>query len=320
MKNNYLNITQSSNQAHEPRIDEVYALNPLMCMRNEQDFVGLYKFEGKVEPKIHHTTGIILALCNGKRTIGDIAKIVIPFLKEPSAHNAKEEALSWVKAVINDFSDTPPPEGQKNVIEYLANSSNTWLIPSSLFYYLIIGSGLSRLQKKYIVVAILCIMSLSFSSLKNYYANHLPGLFAEHVAVQTKKEHREAAGYLSENLQKEDVVFHTCRNTVPPFEYYFGNIYGGDASIEKDLVLRFSEDRDTLLSFEYSTEFQRFIDRSQDAGLDGNKRIWLIFSAWDYELSLGQGSEEAKVVQWMDEHYSKISSKVFSGITVYLYE
>lgn len=194
-----------------------------------------------------------------------------------------------------------------------------YFITSSLFYYLIIGKGLSSLNKKYALLILGGIIFLSLFALKNYYANYLPGAFKEHIGVQAKKDHESTACYVALNFQKGDIIFHTCRNTIPSFEYYFSKAYKDSFSIRKNLILLFSKEDNNLTPFEYNTVLHKFIDQSERIDLENKERIWLIFSGWDFESAKQPYSPESRIVQWMNERYIGKGSKEFSGITVYLY-
>ena len=195
-----------------------------------------------------------------------------------------------------------------------------YFIPSSLFYCLIIGNGLSELKKRYAFTAVACIAFLSICALKNFYADYLPGTFIEHIGVQAKNDDRGAAKYVAENFKKEDAIFHTCRNTVPSFMYYFDRLHKGGGKPKKNMVLKFHEDSDKLSTSEYATdELHRFIDKQEEVNLNQQDRIWIIYSGWDFNIAMQPESPESKVIRWMDKRYIIKDSQFFSGIKLYLY-
>jgi len=135
-----MEMEQECHQACKPKDNDIYCLNPLVRMRNEHNFIELHQLEEKVRPRVHHTTGVVLTLCNGKRTVRDIAKIVVPFLKNHVVDNAEEEALSRVKAIISNFSVDPQLVDKEHPDKYLESPSRAWLVPISLL------SGFRRLK------------------------------------------------------------------------------------------------------------------------------------------------------------------------------
>ena len=89
--------------------EEIHILNPLYRLRNSKfDYVLLKGFQGLPQNQVHRTTGIVLALCNGKRTVADIARITRPLVKK-IADDAKaiETAKNHVKAIIFTMRQTP---------------------------------------------------------------------------------------------------------------------------------------------------------------------------------------------------------------------
>lgn len=195
-----------------------------------------------------------------------------------------------------------------------------YFIASSLFFYLFVGNGLARISKKYAISIVICIITVSFLALKNYYKNYLPGRFEEHIGVQAKKEYRELAKYLAENINEKDIILHTCRSSIPSFEYYFGKIYKGNSPIKKNLILQFiKDDNNEPKIFEYDVVHHRFTDQSQNIDLGKQNKVWILFSGWDFVLTSKPDSLESKVIQWIDKYYIRKTTKTFSGIIAYLY-
>ncbi|MFH1339233.1 MAG: glycosyltransferase family 39 protein [Candidatus Omnitrophota bacterium] len=200
------------------------------------------------------------------------------------------------------------------------------LIPSSIFYYIIVASGISGLKRRYKASIIIIIVILTSFALRNYYRNYLPFSEFYHPGVHSKKDHRAAVSYVIKNFQKGDVIFHTCENTAHPFEYYI-NIKGRERSVGSNrilpkgyerIVLRASKDLNKLLPFEYDIH-THFIDRSGDIFIKDYERIWIVFSFWDFERAVQPGSDQMRVISWMDNHYQRVEKKSFSGIDVYLH-
>lgn len=209
---------------------------------------------------------------------------------------------------------------------FISRLSNCYLdryfISSSLFYYLIIGKGLSEVNKKYSLFALGIIIILLSSAIRNYYINYLPGpVVREHVGIESRKEYAQAASYVARNFYEGDIIFHTCRNTIPSFNYYFSRYYKSKIPIAKNLILQWSKDNKELISFQYNTDNHQFIDWTNNISLDKKNRVWLIFSEWQFGSTLQESnSAESRVLKWMDQHYALENSKTFCGIIVYLYK
>lgn len=111
--------------------EDTYAINPVFRLRNEHDHIKLYGANDRGEYNLHHTIGIVLSLCNGERTVGDIAQAVVPFVDGPRGNGALTEAQTIVKTTISFFlKSEAEQEGEQNVYTYLP--SEAALIPSSL--------------------------------------------------------------------------------------------------------------------------------------------------------------------------------------------
>lgn len=205
------------------------------------------------------------------------------------------------------------------------------LIMSSIFYYIIVANGLSLVKNKYIALIVtFTIIFLSSFALKNYYMNYLPYSLPQHVGVFLKKDHKAAANYVAENFQKGDAVFHTCESTVYSFNYYFNYIYGNKSHLlngagvkENDGIVLSLTDSNELSGFNYSIPNNfinnDIINRAIHVSLENYKRIWLIFSWWDFDESNNPGSPSMRLVNWLDEKYTRIKRDEFTGIVVYLY-
>jgi uncharacterized membrane protein len=193
-----------------------------------------------------------------------------------------------------------------------------YLISSSLFYYFIVAGGLNFLSKRWFVLNVLIISLLSLFSLKNYYNNFLPPEEQRRVGIYKKKDHRAIAEYIGEKFQREDRVYHTCRNTIFPFIYYFDRLYSDIPLVKHSGVCLYFSEKGLLGVFEFDI-YGRKIDKSHESLFGNSQRIWLILSSWDFDKNNIQ-EIGLEVVHWLDTHYRNISSKNFDGAIVYLYE
>ena len=86
---------------------EIYILSPLYRLRNSKYYVLTQGVQGLASEQVLRAAGVVLALCNGRRTVADIARITRPLVKR-IADDAKaiEVAKAHVKGVICDMIQT----------------------------------------------------------------------------------------------------------------------------------------------------------------------------------------------------------------------
>ncbi|MFH1508532.1 MAG: glycosyltransferase family 39 protein [Candidatus Omnitrophota bacterium] len=201
--------------------------------------------------------------------------------------------------------------------------ADRYLIPSSIFLYLSLSNGIAFLKRSLVILTLILVSAFYFCAINNYYRGYLQGEHEQHIAVHTKKEHRQASDYIVTNFQKGDVVFHVNPNTVLPFEYYlkFKDNNKKTSILNNEQigsVLRFSKDAKELSALDYLTN-RRLIDRAGLISVRGHKRVWLVFSAREFEEANKPGSYERRIVEWMDKHYIRNNVKEFKGIILISY-
>lgn len=97
-------VNQLDRENSSVKENDIYVLSPIFRLRNEHNCVKLYGFGGIGDYNLHHTIGIVLALCDGKRTVSDIAKVVVPFTKDPQSENGLHQARNAVCNIVEFFS------------------------------------------------------------------------------------------------------------------------------------------------------------------------------------------------------------------------
>ena len=192
-----------------------------------------------------------------------------------------------------------------------------YFIASSVFYYYIVAAGLVSFNKKISVSICMIILALSLFSLKSYYKNSLSYRFEERVGVQRRKDHRGIAQYIANRIKEGDRVYHTCRNTVFPFIYYFNKANTNTNNDSYSVCLSLL-DKGRLRLFKFNMFGQRE-DVSKILLKGTFKRTWLVFSTWDFD-KLEPKSKEWITVKFMNKRYKNIGYKRFEGAVVYLYE
>jgi len=204
-------------------------------------------------------------------------------------------------------------------------------LPCLMFYYIVVSYGLFWVKNKNILIFRLLMTSIfivSICSILNSYNAVLPGAFQEHIGVQSKKEHREAARYTAGNFKDGDVILHTAGNTTYPFEYYFKRFH--KKGVNNKVYLSFDFDKDMVAPFEWRVEMPDR-DLSDKFCLSSYRRVWLIFSSWQFPNSYSieryenysrhpEIEEVKKIKEWFDRNFHLLETGRFKGITVYLYE
>ncbi|GHT14696.1 hypothetical protein FACS1894170_11890 [Planctomycetales bacterium] len=78
---------------------DIYILNPYFRLRSENNFTLVYGDQGGGTFHIHKSYGIVLSLCDGKRTVEEIAKITVPFTEDGnilSSLSHCKRIMSWM--------------------------------------------------------------------------------------------------------------------------------------------------------------------------------------------------------------------------------
>jgi hypothetical protein len=202
--------------------------------------------------------------------------------------------------------------------------ADRYLISSSVFLYMILGNNFSSKKMSYSFIGLMLITVASVLALISYYQNDFSVPLKQRIAVHAKKEYKQAADFVYNNLQKGDMIFHTHPNTTRPFEYYFSlrnpdSLYSNTIYEQRNnsFILRcFNE---SIRPFFFNTAKVKFIDKSEEIDPLNYKRIWIVFSAHEFRKAIQDNSEGNKVLKWMENNFQYKGSKEFEGIIVKLY-
>lgn len=216
------------------------------------------------------------------------------------------------------------------ISKYRSCYIDRYLIASCPFFCLIVACGLKETKRIFSFFALVAFTVFSAWALTIQYNNFLAGSFIEHRGVQCKKQERQAAEYILNNLEVEDGVFHVCRSTVLPFEFYFkytDRLKMPPGKREHPQLLVFlKEENDSGVGLElcrYSLVTgdldDRYVYRPVDVTVEDFDRIWLVFSEWDFVLASKPGSLENKMLEVLKKNYRIEDLKQFSGVNVYLF-
>lgn len=92
----------------------IYILNPFFRLRDEEYHVLLYGAQGIGTWRLHRAYSILLSLCNGRRTVEDIAYMTQMFIKNATQDSRFEAALFQVKRLFFTMSmSRAEQEGKK---------------------------------------------------------------------------------------------------------------------------------------------------------------------------------------------------------------
>ena len=98
------------------RDQDIYVLNPLYRLRNAKDHVLAHGAQGIGTYRTHRAIAIVLALCNGNRSIADIARITRPFVKVTDDGEATRIANRNVKMIVHRMSLTKEEQRGKEAV------------------------------------------------------------------------------------------------------------------------------------------------------------------------------------------------------------
>jgi hypothetical protein len=204
--------------------------------------------------------------------------------------------------------------------------ADRYLIPSSVFLYLIVANGIARLKARYLLAILTLILVFDALSLSNLYRNCLPCPYEQRYAVHEKRACREAVAYIKEHYQEGDVIFHTDTNITLPFDYYFNYYFkeSSDTAVDRKkrgfgLILDFSGRGKDLAVFNAWSKAGRLLTKISFP-VKGHKRVWLVFSAREFDDALVPGSRENRILEYISKYYTKKDQKYFKGIILYLFE
>jgi len=189
-------------------------------------------------------------------------------------------------------------------------------------FLILIAYGISKIKRiNYIIMLLFFIMFLSGLALFNYYQNiyPYPSDFYR-PGVHPKRESREAAYYIINNLKDGDVVFHTCPGTASPFIYYLLISGQKEKLYNWPKYLLSEKNNKEFVPWSYGLVIENIEELSKFIK-DENRRIWLVLSFWEPNfLDQHPFSEPNKIKRLMDRQFILKGYKEFTGIKVYLYE
>lgn len=193
------------------------------------------------------------------------------------------------------------------------------LIASAVFLLVMAGYGMSLLRKKAAFAVMLATVVLLSFSLVNHYRNVIPDV-SHCPGVRPRKEFRQAADFVRQNLLKGDLVAHTCRSSLAPFMVYL-------ASEQRQIVLAASSEHRVRVMQKYPYK-GLWSSRLSQATLPiavydlppGYKRLVLVASEWDIGKGDFYSQEKARIKRFLDRKYPLLMSKKFYGAPLYFYD
>ncbi|MFA5356849.1 MAG: glycosyltransferase family 39 protein [Candidatus Omnitrophota bacterium] len=211
---------------------------------------------------------------------------------------------------------------------YMISKISPWyvdryVLPSSIFYYLLVANGISKMSNRRILAA-LCIITalLSFGTV-NYYKDIIPERHTC-LGVGTKKDYRQAAAYIIDNFQDGDMIFHVDYCATLPFEHYF-RLIGKDKfeELSSGNYLLVVEDGEDVVPFKFQERGAKRV--KSDISVENNRRVWLVYSSFVFDTIInydgkGEMPEEVYIRDHMEKSYIRKDARGFKEIIVYLYE
>lgn len=192
------------------------------------------------------------------------------------------------------------------------------LILFSPFYYIIVAAGLNSIKRTALkIMFLISIMLLSSFSLYNYYLDYIPAPYIHHIGVCIKKPVRPAVRYIRDNLKKGDIIAYSNSIVASPFINYLD-----DDSVEQYYFISSQIYNPywgrTIREWMSRRKKPYMIDLTRSKDLTF-KRIWLVTSLYRVDEKKIDYDTIA-VINWLEEHYTRIRFKNLDGISVLLYE
>ncbi len=198
-----------------------------------------------------------------------------------------------------------------------------YLFASSPFFIIVVAVGLSLFKRKLIFFFLVAIIIFNAVALQKYYSNHFPFDTNQHTAVYQKHDFREIIKYLGKHYRKSDRIMYTCKNAVFPSKLYIRR-YSTDGDLIKEMdrgtvvFLPFGSNK--LLTFDYSLSYAvtpTENEYSNFLGVAKNKRLWLVFSSWDFPIAR---NNEYAVLLELKKILPEIGYAKFKDASLYLFE
>ena len=93
--------------------EDIFIVNPFFRLRNSNGRVIIYGAEGIGTYAAHKAHAIVVALCNGKRTVSDIVRLTRPFVTAANEEDALKTGTAIVKAVMSHYIKTKEEQQQQ---------------------------------------------------------------------------------------------------------------------------------------------------------------------------------------------------------------
>jgi 4-amino-4-deoxy-L-arabinose transferase-like glycosyltransferase len=189
----------------------------------------------------------------------------------------------------------------------------SYILPA---YLLIISISIFSLPKKFILPSLLLITVLQFKPILDYYQNNLYfPQFPYRIGIHKKIKIKEIIKLIERNYKKQDVILHTCRNTIFSFFFY------SKVKIPQYIV------RYGKIERLYQHKFYKNIGlypKNIKGIAKKYKRIWLIYSTWEYSYNpdsiLKDSKDAVDVKNYLDKIANCKLDIEFDDLRLFLYK
>jgi len=217
------------------------------------------------------------------------------------------------------------------VLTYLISQKTSIYLDRQLmlfspFYYIIIASGLAKIEARIIKIAVYLSVTLPILfCLNNYFSYRMPLPEYHHVGAHVKKPVKPAADYITNRFKEGDIMGYSDPSSINLFYYLWEEIPEERLDISAFIIksklglywsscngryfLKSTKLRHVVL-LDQEESCKRFQERSF-------KRLWLISSSWSRDGVLDMHSQAVR--EWLRAHYLTLDSREFDGIFVDLY-
>jgi len=193
------------------------------------------------------------------------------------------------------------------------------LIPSAVFFLMMAAYGISIVRKLPAAIVLLLLFLLTSLSLYNHYNNVIPDI-SHCPGVRERKEFRQAAEFVKQNLVEGDLVGHTCRSSLAPFMVYLP-----EGQRQVVLASSWRHRAKVMRKYPYKGLWNSKLSEMTlpvpvyELPL-GHKRLVLVASEWDIGKGDFYSDEKVAIKRFLDGNYPLVMSKEFYGASLYFYD
>jgi len=189
-------------------------------------------------------------------------------------------------------------------------------------FYLLMAAGTVKI-KRYLGVGIISFYFILVAySLKNYYENKLPFDYKKrYIGMCSKKDYKKAAVYVAENFREGDAILHISCSSFAPFIYYHRSKFP-EFGIKLNDICEINWLQMLENKYKNYSASQGILEIKNKNDLYNFKRVWLIYSFWDFQgtnYSLGYDWFGKRIIDFFDKNFPREEEHMFEGVDICLF-